>query len=439
MKILEHFDRIKVGELIRNVRKERGLRQEDLADENISATSISNIEKGLSNVKNELVVYLLDKLNLTFDQISKMIEDDQRKLEQTKFRLEAIQNIIDSGEPDKGLSRLKDLCIESTHPYFSFSEFLIGKCFLQKRNWNKAVVHFQEAIRLSEQDGNRSNIKSASLNELAKIAFFQKDANQALRYTDQGIEAFRPDGERQYYKYHLMKNRAGYLRELGRNAESIAQVNELWMQIDDIKVLEVKLQLYEFKSEHLKESKQYVDAIRYAKEGIELARINNIIHRTFDLWTLLGDIHLELKDFETAEFCYLSSLDLKSPNENKYWLTSTYTQLGKLYLLQKNWNLAESTLNKAIEMSKSCDDKTRVINAYIAFGDLYFLQEMLTEAVNPYQKALQLAQTHQLKNQEVEIHQKLAQCWEYVDQDQFHECLVNKYRAEIDSKKGGIA
>lgn len=40
-----------VGSIIRKVRRERGLRLEDLADENIFPATISNIERGVSHVK----------------------------------------------------------------------------------------------------------------------------------------------------------------------------------------------------------------------------------------------------------------------------------------------------------------------------------------------------------------------------------------------------
>lgn len=39
-----------IGEVIRKVRKDRGLRLEDLADENISPATISNIERGVPHV-----------------------------------------------------------------------------------------------------------------------------------------------------------------------------------------------------------------------------------------------------------------------------------------------------------------------------------------------------------------------------------------------------
>lgn len=45
-----------IGHIIRMVRKSRGLRLEDLADENISPATISNVERGVAHVKQEKVI-----------------------------------------------------------------------------------------------------------------------------------------------------------------------------------------------------------------------------------------------------------------------------------------------------------------------------------------------------------------------------------------------
>jgi cytoskeletal protein RodZ len=42
-----------LGEIIRKIRKQRGLRLEDLADDNISVATISNVERGVPHVSME--------------------------------------------------------------------------------------------------------------------------------------------------------------------------------------------------------------------------------------------------------------------------------------------------------------------------------------------------------------------------------------------------
>ncbi|MFD1425457.1 helix-turn-helix domain-containing protein [Kroppenstedtia sanguinis] len=62
-----------LGEVIRQERKRQGLRLEDLADENISPATISNIERGASHVRYEKAQYLLDKLGLKLENISALV------------------------------------------------------------------------------------------------------------------------------------------------------------------------------------------------------------------------------------------------------------------------------------------------------------------------------------------------------------------------------
>lgn len=84
---LKVLDIHEIGGIIRKVRKERGLRLEDLADDNISPATISNVERGVSHVKMEKVYYILEKLGIPMDQLPEFLlreRDDQAEL---KFRL----------------------------------------------------------------------------------------------------------------------------------------------------------------------------------------------------------------------------------------------------------------------------------------------------------------------------------------------------------------
>ncbi|MFD1428389.1 helix-turn-helix domain-containing protein [Kroppenstedtia sanguinis] len=58
-----------IGELIRRFRKLKGLRLEDLADENISPATISNVERGVSHVRQDKMFYLLEKLGISIKEI----------------------------------------------------------------------------------------------------------------------------------------------------------------------------------------------------------------------------------------------------------------------------------------------------------------------------------------------------------------------------------
>ncbi|WP_044641037.1 helix-turn-helix domain-containing protein [Risungbinella massiliensis] len=67
-----------MGEVIRKVRKERGLRLEDLSDDNISPATVSNIERGVAHVSPEKITYLLEKLDLSMHKIPDMLKKRAR-------------------------------------------------------------------------------------------------------------------------------------------------------------------------------------------------------------------------------------------------------------------------------------------------------------------------------------------------------------------------
>lgn len=62
-----------IGEVIRKVRKDRGLKLEDLADNNISVATISNIERGVPHVKTDKILYLLEKMKIQLESIPALI------------------------------------------------------------------------------------------------------------------------------------------------------------------------------------------------------------------------------------------------------------------------------------------------------------------------------------------------------------------------------
>ena len=51
--------------------------------------------------------------------------------------------------------------------------------------------------------------------------------------------------------------------------------------------------------------------MKYAREGIEIARKNRVWISLFDLWSVLGTIYMDLKDWENAKACFDVVLSLR--------------------------------------------------------------------------------------------------------------------------------
>lgn len=82
------MDFVKVGQLIRKTRKERGMTLDDLADDYIPRATLSSIERGLTQ-NHVKVRYLLRKLDLSLSELSKK---DQEEAEERRLDLLILEN-----------------------------------------------------------------------------------------------------------------------------------------------------------------------------------------------------------------------------------------------------------------------------------------------------------------------------------------------------------
>ena len=79
VKNVDYIHPIQIGELLRKRRKELGLRLEDLADDFISPSTISNIERGITYVNEEKVRYIAEKLNVNLDRAHDFLKKNKKK------------------------------------------------------------------------------------------------------------------------------------------------------------------------------------------------------------------------------------------------------------------------------------------------------------------------------------------------------------------------
>lgn len=133
------------GIYLRSIRKSKKKRIEDYADENISTTTISNIETGNESVSIEKVKYYCKKLGVNFHKLPEMIqrkkEKESLKEERIKSKLKRIEHLIEFNNVKKGLKYLRKLdnLPESLKHYVLY---LKGRAYSEKNNITKAKQFF---------------------------------------------------------------------------------------------------------------------------------------------------------------------------------------------------------------------------------------------------------------------------------------------------------
>jgi tetratricopeptide (TPR) repeat protein len=319
--------------------------------------------------------------------------------------------------PEEGLEQLRNTDIEKTSPLQTVIHFFKGKCYDHKGQWKKAQAQYLKTLSLLNQfpDLEETNLKAATYHELGRCCYYQNNLEQALHYIEKGLESYNKSEDREYILYHLMISKAIYLEKLNRNEEANRTLEIMWKNIDKIDSIEIRLSMYEVQSVLLNKQELYERATQFALRGIQMARLDLNVDRSFELWTALGESYKNLGDFFKAEICFRTALKLENRIRKKNILVSTYTKLGMLYLMTKKIPLAQNALLKAVQIGQKTNDALKNCDALIALGDCYMKQNKDSEARSCLQQAYNLAEKHNLKNLLPDILVKLAKCCERED------------------------
>lgn len=425
-----------IGEAIRRVRKTKGLRLEDLADDGISTATISNIERGVAHAHTSKVYYLMEKLGLSMEQIPEILMGQEEELKELKFRLTSIEAMIDLEKPRDAVSQLNQIDLEDHHPYAALVQYIRGKAFRVMKKWKRAEKSFSSAIVLSKQNNDKENMEAVSFLELSLCCYLQNNMDKALDFANSGLKAFDQEGERRYVKYALLRNKIIFLERLGRVVEGLKVIQDVWDQIDEIKDMETVLTLYSTRADLLRKTGMMDEAIHYAEEGLELARINKHYSCMFDMWTILGSVYTSKGRWERAEQCFHTALASKHLIQNGMVLTDAYVWLGILNVQQKKWDQAKESLQQAIANAEKHDDAPKLIYALRVMGDFWKEQDNKQEAIPYYERALQIAQKFHYKPAEKKLHFRLSQCYKDRDQKEFERSLLKMYETQMELKRG---
>jgi len=404
--MMPELDLIQIGSIIRKVRKGKGLRLEDLADENISLATVSNIERGVPHVNAEKVMYLLEKLGLSLDQIPELLAGEIYEADRLQLQLLSIECQLGYGDAQKLIEALHRIQVDDDHPYASHLQYLKGRCYIQLSQFSIAESFLRLAIHISTKSLNKKrNIEALSYNEWAICHYHQGDLKQALHLTRLAEHAFNEKGERPQFKFTILLNQATYLEKMGRLEEAMQIIEKLFPLIDQMAIYQT-LQFYDLKINLLKRTGMYDQAIKCAKEGIEVARFNGYPDRLFDLWTSLGSVYLYKKDWDLAKTCLETALCWEH-YASLTVLVPAYAMLGWVHFKKNKPDHAENMIRKAISLGKNA----HVISKYFALmvmGDFLCRVGRKQEAIPFYEQALEVSRSHDYKGFEYKALLRLA-------------------------------
>ncbi|PTM60024.1 helix-turn-helix protein [Desmospora activa DSM 45169] len=421
-----------VGELIRKVRKERGLRLEDLADTNISPATISNIERGLPHVNTQKIDYLLTKLNVSMTDLQQMMANNQSEQEEIAHRLIAAETLIDLGYP-----HLAEEWVEHTpddqHPLAVKGYHIKGRLAMERTDWKKGERWLHQALRLAKEDSDTNQIIQSHL-ELARFYFRLSEWSQSLHHADSGLEVHPPeeDGE---IRGELLLLRALTLEVTNRRAECLQTVRQAW-ESGSLGSPSTQLEWYRLHGEIMRYTGLLEEAGRIAAEGLQLAHRYRDRQALFRLWALSGKIQMDQRNWLQAEISLRTALAWESVISDPKRMASIHIGLGQTYTELNRHEDARLWLHKAVEYSSSCDDPRPLAQALLALGDHYWARGDHQQAASQYQSALERSQEHQLLQLEHDALFHLVQLQEQLGDEQFAHNMRQLYELQKKMRNG---
>lgn len=423
-----------LGKFIRKKRKDQGLRLEDLADDHISTATISNIERGVPHVNREKIIYLMDKLKLDVNEVSQMLLEDSEKMESMHLKFTAVDTLLSLGKIEKASRFLMNLPAKSLTHFQASIHLLKGRTYLRKKDWQRAEREFSDAIRLAERDhyAEKTNLLALCYLDLASCRYLQTDLKHALKFIERGIQALKEDRE-DYDKvrFRLLADQVAYLERSGFTDEALKRLNQLWLSIDSIQELNIILKMHIIRARLLRKVKLYHDAIKCARQGIQLAVGSYYYEEMFHLWMILGMTYLDLYQLEDAEICFAFVGDLEDQVNSKKDIIRAYCALSYLYLLKNRLDEAERSAKEAARLADVHPERPIRDYVWVLCGQIEKKRENWEEAVRCFQEAIVLANERDSPTILLQSYVELAECYQNLkDEERFVETITQIYRLQ---------
>lgn len=145
----------------------------------------------------------------------------------------------------------------------------------------------------------------------------------------------------------------------------------------------------------------------------------------------LGEIYLELEDFDNAIECYQNWI---GNNENTENAGPVYHNLGIAYLHKEDFDLSEMYLLKELELEQKQKDTAAIITATMDLANLYYTQYLDEKAIPLFEKSYQLSSVY--SNQELKQNASLNMAIVEENRKNFESSL--RYRKMYEKWKDSI-
>lgn len=245
--------------------------------------------------------------------------------------------------------------------------------------------------------------------ELSRIAYYQSKLDLAIENVELGIQSFQNNGIRLHVYHYLMTGRIIYLKKQGKIIEAYKRLEDLKKSEVEVESTSIVLTRIVLETELLNELGYYKESIEKALYGLNLARVEKKIERSFELYCVLGTSYMHLKEWKHAKICFNEALHIKDLVRKDLRIIPL-EKLGQLSLSIGDTSKAIELYEETRELCDSVGDWHSYCKVCIELGNIYINLNQRKRAVTCYDKAINIASKHDFKDLLLSASLKFLSC-----------------------------
>ncbi len=255
----------------------------------------------------------------------------------------------------------------------------IGGFYLNKQQYHKSYIYFQESLHICESESNQFGAACAK-NGLGQVCTKLSDFEIAIGYLMDAIPIFKEQNKLDFEGDALI-NLATIFYELDQYNDANELYNNaliIWQQLSD--TLKISEAYYNIAQVYLKLGDVF-HAISLHNESLELKEKIHFNDGIILSYFSIAEIYEQKKEYSKAESFYIKSLELSKKIDNRYGMAKAFNALGNLNLLLGDLNKARSYLNESMIVAEFINSKEILLDIYKNLSSLF-------EDENVYDKSL---------------------------------------------------
>lgn len=254
---------------------------------------------------------------------------------------------------------------------------------------NQSMGLATEAFNLAQDVGNAKGIANAC-NHFGSMKLQQGDIDGALEYLQEALTQAK-QLQSPAINYPIYSNLGIAYMLQGNFAEALQHFNYTLLESQE-KGHQLAEALTCINISNLYNGQgNYLDAMDYALRAFNIYEALREEHNLSYAYGLLGDIHKDLKNYDSAINNYYMALQLRKGSNDVFGQASAYHLLGSVLALNGIYDSAAENLLHAREICENQGYGSLLATVYLELGGLYILQERFQDAYEALQIGSELA------------------------------------------------